>query len=119
MNSKGSIGGLISFLIALLFVSSLAISIYSSESGRECNFRSASVLKSVNSIEDINNGLFSSGTINEKTLLFEDGLVASFETWQLRESELVLGRKYGIERCTNNGGKIWYEIGSYYTQLEW
>ncbi len=101
-------------IAAILIVGALilTIGIVHSESGEECNFRGASILRSVNSIEDINNGLFSSGTINEKTLLFEDGLVASFKKWQLRGVELVIGNRYGIVRCINNGGKIWYEIGS-------
>lgn len=104
---------LLGFFLFLLFYIEVSVLIHGNL-GVECRFQSASTLKAVNSIEDIDTGLFSSGTIREKTLLFENGLVATFKSHQLRGVELVIGRKYGIERCTNNGGEIWYEIGSYY-----
>lgn len=96
-------------LLIVMAIIFLGIGLYG-EFGQECNFRSNSILSSVNSIEDIDTGLFSSGTINEKTLLFEDGLVASFKLHQLKGIELMLGSWYRIDKCSNNGGRVWYKI---------
>ena len=71
MNKRASIKGIIIFIIALIIVIPLAVQTAYGESGKTCNFRSYSILKSVNSLEDTDTGLFSSGTIREKTLLFK------------------------------------------------
>ncbi len=98
------------FFIMIAGVVCLLVGVIYSETGIDCNFRSNSILKSVNGVEDIDTGLFSGGTINEKTLLFKDGLVASFKTHQLKGVELVINNRYRIDKCQNNGGRTWYEI---------
>lgn len=110
MNKKGSVVGIVIILLFIIGFGTLFGSIMHAELGQTCKFRSNSVLQSVNSIEDIDTGLMSSGTIREKTLLFKGGLVATFRSSQLRDVELVLGKKYRIDKCSNNGGRIWYEL---------
>lgn len=111
----GGIMVVMMIMLLLLFVVRIPLIIYDSM-GEECSFRSNSILKSVNSIEDINNGLLSSGTMKETTLLFSGGLVAKFQPYDLNDIELVIGRKYRINKCINNGERISYEIKRYALQ---
>ncbi len=101
-------------LLSILFVG-IPLMVYDSM-GEECNFRSNSILKSVNGVEDIDTGLFSGGTIKETTLLFSGGLVTKFQSYELRDIELVIGKKYRINKCTNNGGRLSYEIKRFVSQ---
>ncbi len=110
MNKKGSVVSIVISLLVIIGLGSLFFSIMYAELGQTCKFRSNSILMSVNSIEDIDTGLFSGGTIREKTLLFKGGLVATFKSHQLRDVELVLGKRYRINKCSNNGGRVWYEL---------
>lgn len=118
MNNKGYYDFVMFNIVFIIMIGGVLVlmgSIIYLESGKDCNFRSNSILKSVNGVEDIDTGLFSRGTISEKSLLFKDGLVATFKTHKLRGVELVINSKYRIDKCHNNGGRVWYEIKQVYT----
>lgn len=91
-------------VIILLLVLILPIIIYSIiyEITHECEFVAISELKSWNGISDRDTGLFSRGSVNRNTLMFENGLVYD---WNL--DIIIIGRNYQIEKCT-------HFMGSYY-----
>ena len=57
------------------------------------------ILKSINGMKDQDSGFFSGGTIKQKNLLFDDGLLLTFDDYDLEGVDLYIGGKYYIEKC--------------------
>ena len=79
------------------------------ESGVDCNYHSSSKLTSVNGVKDTDTGFLAGGTVRERNLMFENGLMAPLKSKDFN-IELQVGKEYRIKKCTNNGGRLWYEI---------
>ncbi len=99
----------IPFAFLFLMMGGLIVFALWSMSGVECDYHSTSKLILVNGIKDVDTGFFAGGTVREKNLLFENGLIANLEDTGMN-IELMIGKEYRIEKCINNGKKLWYEV---------
>ncbi len=58
------------------------------------------ILESINGMRDQDSGFFSGGTTEQKNLLFENGLLLTFDDYDLKGIDLYIGGKYYIEKCS-------------------
>ena len=77
---------------------------------KECYEPRILKLTSVNGIEDIDTGLFSGGTVKEKTLLFDNGLIITKSSYYFDSLELRIGKTYQVKKCISNDDSLNYEI---------
>ena len=89
-------------LILILFIG-LPMIVWSSLE-KECYKPQQLKLVSVNGMHDENTGLFTGGTVNQKTLLFDNGLVITKSSGSLQDLEIRIGKFYKVKKCINNGG---------------
>jgi len=85
-------------LLVFLIVWGIGDSVYTSYAS-ECT-EEMHVLKGVDGMTDVNDGLLSSGDVSRTSLLFEDGLII---TVGRRINNLQLGKLMVVERCEYNG----------------
>ncbi len=97
------------FMLLLMFILGVPMAIWASLE-KECYKSQSLKLVSVNGMHDGNTGLFSGGTVNQKTLLFDNGLVITKSSMNLQNLEIRIGKYYKVRRCFNNRGSFKYKI---------
>ena len=109
LNVCGGLMILIIILVFLAMVIGIPMAIWSSLE-KECYKPKQLKLVSVNGMHDENTGLFSGGTVNQKTLLFDNGLLITESGSYFRNIELRIGKYYPVKKCVSNGGLFNYKI---------
>ena len=97
------------FLMGLTFIGFMFYELWSM-GGERCDYYDTLKIKSINGMRDENTGILSGGTVNQKDILFDNGLLLTFQSWELKNIELKLGEDYRIQKCENNGRDISYKL---------
>ncbi len=113
MNNKGQTA--LALIMSLVIVLGFAAVLFFAMVGQmqwneECEFKSINKLKGWNGISDKDTGLLSSGSVNKDSLIFENGAIYSFTSWDRRNMprDIVIGDYYIISDCKafQNGGYV-------------
>ncbi len=114
MNKKGYFDpfkvGIFFVVLLLLCWIIIMVGIVWSQFGEECKQIEFDKLISVDGRYDKDTGLLAGGSVREKTLLFEEGLVITLNSYSKVSGELRIGNYYYVMKCEDNGGTIWYKL---------
>ena len=99
------IAGLFCFALAGVMIQKMYIN-------EKCEFKEILKLKAWNGITDTDTGLFSSGSVDRDTFLFDNGEIMDYKSYRLEK--VIIGNWYKVLECT---AFMW--LGDTYTKLEY